>query len=455
MAVRKPIVHVNGDFQQVQGGDLVDALTLASHDAWNLLLNVGSDGALFYNGQLVASAIDVGDTVPVPATGASAKTMAYSTLLGCIVYWNGASWQQASSATNNVTVNEATGTEAGFKAAITKALSYNMAAGKTVTIQLALGTYTLTDNAFYSWSEVDFSKIKIQGSTPPTATISAIYSVSLISGKQYSVVLTLNSVNYLTAGGYLIVKPTGGGAYWASLHGCWPITSVDAGNSRVTITVTTPTAFAPATGAATGNVVGLNTVLNVATGFAWEDCQICGLSNLCVTQNGTTANISAITLSGGATFAIVNNVGIYGWSQTGSNGLNIIRGARAELNGVAIGGCTTGMIVDDGTNVTALVYIGGSGAGFSAANIGIQVNHGAVLTLNGSSGAVGGAYGIYANVGSRVRITSDTSYNLTSNSTDGIIAWNLSTVDAIGYIANVTCSPAKNTYGNNNSTIFA
>jgi hypothetical protein len=97
MTARRPLVFNpaanagKGQIEQVQTGDVIAAGAVRSTDASNVL-GTGSDGGITYTGQLPQAAINIGDTVPVPAGGNGAEY--WSTAINEIVRWDGAHWGQ-------------------------------------------------------------------------------------------------------------------------------------------------------------------------------------------------------------------------------------------------------------------------------------------------------------------------------------------------------------------------
>lgn len=454
MTARRPLVMGPAGLpQQLQDGDtLAGAGGSASTDAGNLL-TLGSDNGLYFG--VTTASVDIDATTPAPAVETQ---FLWSTLLGCYMKWNGSSWQQASPATNNIVIEDTVGTGSDFwlTSAITKALRYTTAKGVKVTVQMAATTY-MTSNS-YNFSDQDFSSIVIKGSSPVTATLLSCDAPVLVSGTTYNVTFALSTTVDMHAGMYVgLFLSNGSNGYWANFNGLWPITAVDSINNKITCTVTVNSGAAIVANASlTGSAVCFTTLLTTQYGMSFTNCSVNKLQDVCLVQSGSPA-AGTVGLRISESKVSFANVGVYGFSTAGAIGLVGEGGSLVITTGLYLARCTSGAWMLDDSVLVGLGNVVASSCGAAGATngVGLDAQAGGSLLLPSTTASINVATGIYVNTGGRVRITGNVGYQV-GGTTTGITAQNSGTVEGIGYLANVgTCSPARNTAGNNGALIYA
>lgn len=130
-----------------------------------------------------------------------------------------------------------------------------------VTIQLADGHWT--GQTTISPTHSDGDRIIIEGENYYDISLTSIQSSSGSAGA-WSVVLNVSSVANIITGDYVLITQSTGGTRPETIEGCWEVTNVDSGNTRITVSSSNKYASAP-TGAVSGSVRVIKSILTVAT----------------------------------------------------------------------------------------------------------------------------------------------------------------------------------------------
>ncbi|WP_036292079.1 hypothetical protein [Methylosinus sp. PW1] len=428
-----------------------------STDAGNLL-GLGSDNAPYFG--VTTASVDIDATTPAPAV---ATQFLWSTLLGCYMRWNGSSWQQATMATNNITITETggSGSNAWLVAAIAKALRYTTANGVTVTVQLSAASYTATSVADYNFTDGDFSNIIIQGAPSTTTTLVSCGSATLVSGTTYNVTFTLASVTGFVVGQYVGLSVINGAAgYWANLNGLWPITAVNSGANTITVQVRVQTGTSlAAQSSLTGTAITWTSILYTQYGVQFVGRNVKSLTDFMIIQQGVpTAGTSGLTIDGKDAVANISNVGIYGFSTNGSAmALYVAHGGRVGVSGLYASFCGSGIFLDQGATFDGWAVLSSfAPAGSGLTGWGVDIYRLARFRVTDQRmAAINCQWGVNLNVLSEIYIEAAVSYKIGGTS-GGMQAWNNCIAEGNGYIANIgTCSPTRGTFGNNASAIYS
>jgi hypothetical protein len=185
----------------------------------------------------------------------------------------------------------------------------------TVTIEIAAGTYTSTSPIV--WSHPCGGRIRIVGDADQTARhITAQVSVGGIQGG-YSVVLTLDDVDDVEVGHWLLTTDTVGlGDHYAH-RGVWKITAIS--GSNVTVVNTNRNATFPA------NAISSSTSFVIRTTLKFDNCD--GF----VVRQGTIGEIKDVVIAGNSDDYWVDDEGVSG-SEKGTHGI-VVGAQTVKLNG--------------------------------------------------------------------------------------------------------------------------
>jgi len=261
-------------------------------------------------------------------------------------------------------------------ATLRKALSYldeyRILGSAKVTISIAKGKYTETSQVPVNHPNGD--RIRIVGSTPLSRTMSSVQSVSG-SSANYDIVVNVNSVADISVGDYVIFRDCANGTRPQCMFGLWPVTDVDAVNTRITVksrqVVNSPS------GAVTANLTVLQTILSFTgcsglymsygarIGNRVDDI---GLAYI-VLEGDRTASTFGLACNGGAQVNIENSIGVYGFNINvmASGGTSTIGSQKSAVMNVSYGN-TGGLYVGMGSsvNVGTILSCGNTGYGVKA-----------------------------------------------------------------------------------------
>ncbi len=139
---------------------------------------------------------------------------------------------------------------------------YIIKPGVTVTIIYKAGHYTLTANPAIASTHPQGDQIAISGSTTYNKTLSAINSVTGSAGS-WTYELDLADVDNIEVGdGVIIYDNVTGGTKPTFLSGCYLVDSIDSVNKRITLSTSTHKNASSASGAVSGTIKILKTVLS-------------------------------------------------------------------------------------------------------------------------------------------------------------------------------------------------
>lgn len=253
----------------------------------------------------------------------------------------------------------------------------------TVTIQIADGTYTAgsaTDIA-----HINGDRINIVGENTHDKTLSSIQSSSGSAGA-WSIVLNLNSVADIVADDFLLVPGSvTGGTAPATLWGCWKITNVDSGNTRITVASTGRHATPPS-GAVAGTVTVVKTILEYSgvNGLVFAGGALLGLIDKVVLLgtgveygiwlqamsdcNATGGAFGISNFSFGAQVSLKSVLRINSGIISSSAGRNVsIQDGSLQANAAVFSGCVGQSVRASQANVTMQgAFVSGNAAGVLA-----------------------------------------------------------------------------------------
>ncbi len=338
-----------------------------------------------------------------------------------------------------------------------KALTYlsdkSIATDATVTIQFGDGTHvsTATDIA----NHPNGGRIEIIGENIYALSLSSVQSSSGSSGA-WSIVLNVSDVSNAAVNDFLLVPyDVSGGTRPETLCGCWKITNVDAGNTRLTVTSTHRHTSAPS-GAISGTVTIAKTVLqyNGVSGIEVETV-LGRLDRLVLSgnNNGKGLYAKSMSLTTGGPDLGINYFGL---------NLYVVNGAVVNFPYVKIsnsgddGGGVIGsgaVTVDSGSIYMYRAVISGG------ALKGIKVETNGIVGGKGPRGPrVISGHGGFGVLCATTSIAGLLDADITYNTTYGLYATYTSIIDVRG-IGTITgngtdYSPALNVEGNVNSYII-
>ena len=343
---------------------------------------------------------------------------------------------------------------------------FEIAANATVTIEIDDGTWTMATE--FSQTHPNGDRIKYVGKNTYTKTMSSIQSSSGSAGA-WAIIINLDSVTNIAVDDYIIIRSTSGGTRPFLMIGCWKVTNVDTGNSRITVTTTTQYASAPS-GNVAGTVYVVKTMLSFTdtTGFSFTGTKI-GLIDKMVlvgtavgASYGVYANVGAsvyINLSSSAVFGISGfNTGIVSsgfsyivsrYSAISNCGTGTLANIGSTLNAsnTVVSGCTNGWSSTSGgiiyANTNLTFSVGNTTTGFKAEG-------GSNMWIGSSRSAYNVSYGYDCESGSIMSADSSTS---TTNGTNDYYANHQGRISAVSAAGGTSCSPTANTIGNDNSYI--
>ncbi len=305
-----------------------------------------------------------------------------------------------------------------------------------LTVDLGAGTHNYSSEVTV---QSPFTKVVyFKGATPISAAMSSVQSSSGSAGA-WSITVNLNSISGMAAGQVAVFKSCSGGTNPFYMEGPWLISSVDAINSRITVTSTNRSTNIPA-GAVTATVLVLTTVLKFT-----------GCYGINIYSGGTALNLQDMAIigdnSGSNTGLNLQDVGrcfINGAvAVMNFGGINVYANYNSELNGdgelYISGSGEHGLYMDTGSvaEVKPIVSSGNGGIGFYCFAGGI-VSTGDRLIANGN-----GSHGVGLYTMGCVKIDSGTVLAAQGNG-----GWGLFTQDASVFnYESATATFGSNTLG--------
>jgi hypothetical protein len=226
--------------------------------------------------------------------------------------------------------------------------------------------------------------LRIKGANAYAKTMSSVVSSSGSAGA-WSLVLALSDVTSVAAGDYVLTTAPSGGSKPTYIAGCWPVTAVDTGNSRITVTTTHKAASAPS-GAVAATVRVIKTVLSVSGSGAdcvraWDQSFLVLADVVLKGANGASAGLSV--QDGSRVY--LGPVGITGFN------LGIYALYCSEINSdhpLCLSGNTNGAYIDANSCLYgASIVATGNGNGLYAFHNSVVGAHGGILSGN-TTGAV-------------------------------------------------------------------
>lgn len=266
--------------------------------------------------------------------------------------------------------------------AVSAAASIIPATGTGISINVGEGIFNSASPILFD-SGTAAKKISISGVTS-SANIQSVQSSSGSSGA-WSIVLNMDNVSGIQEGHVITCVSPSGGVNPTYLAGAFLVTSVDAPNSRITITSKHRAAAAPS-GAVSGAVTVLKSVLSF-TGSdgirAWNGAAALNLANVAIVGDGTNNGLSIQDL--GRLWIGSGVVAVVGFS------VGVLCLYNSEINdGVLVQSASdsNGFHVDSGSVVkcTSLISSGNSSNGFYATGGYIQAGSLTIATGNGANG---------------------------------------------------------------------
>ncbi len=382
-----------------------------------------------------------------------------------------------------------------------------------VTVTISLAAEVFTETASIVISHPDGSQILISGPTPSSTTITGQQSVSGSAGA-YSCILNVTDASIFETGKYCLIGGATGssGEGHAVYNGCWEVTDVDAANSRITITNTDRNSSFSGGNINNGTAKALNTVVDFSAadvnGFTFGEDGHLRIRNVAIVSTSTSrkcfllekpvhyldAELDVGTHGWGHSFYVLGGT-VQGDGPTISNTTSTavyvsVSGVMTVENMVVTGGGAGGVILNDGSNISAhyckvagnvghgvgpswgstfttnegvIAYNLGIGIyvqGCSMARVlgssarvsdngshGVYVVRGAMFYIGSSARAENnGSYGVYCAFNSTAQLTLSTTVN-DSVATD-IKAISYGYIRAEAGCTYTTTSPSVNTEGN-------
>jgi len=316
-----------------------------------------------------------------------------------------------------------------------------------LTFKLAKGTYNVPYYGFVP--DPMWRTCKIVGTEPVTGrTITSIQSSSGSAG-DWSYVLNVSSVTGITAGEYILISDTGGVTDGERLGGCWKITNVDSGNTRLTINVTDWTTSA-LSGSLTGDFCVLNTIVT-------------GSYDVFVIENSnfTVGDLVCVPPSGGAGIRGINNADIKIWSTLAGFGINpdgeTARGVYLDnsffavvggMSSMPVGlcGCSNSIAAWWGSVAQAMstyedIYCNGTNG------VSIQLAGSSYIHMNGVHAHGSDSSGMVVSDNSMAYCSNNTGLNVINASVNGVEAQLGSFIRFSGAIKNATDDGLVANYG--------
>lgn len=293
-------------------------------------------------------------------------------------------------------------------------------------------------------------RVRLQGAFDGDKSVTSIASSSGSVGA-WSVVLNLDSATGIAVGDYLYVRTATGGTSPNALVGCHRVTAV----SGSTVTIASKHKTAAPSGAVTTTARLIKTVItcNECDGLDLCNGGFSGISDLVFAFSGTT-NRTGLSVDYGADARYQRG----GKAQIGNGAVTMYTGIVGFTRGVVIGsgttfivdygltvsGCTTGIVVDNGTADLQAVAITGCSKG-------LHVESGRAVAC--SATVYGCTDGSVASRAGSIRFSyfAETGDAVIDGCTTGLTASHYGYISATGvtFNANTTnASPAIDTVGN-------
>lgn len=252
----------------------------------------------------------------------------------------------------------------------------------TIIVTVADGTYTsatpLNIAQQHAW-------VYVRGQNSYTKNVSSIQSSSGGAGA-WTLVLNVDSVANVAIGDYVTITSPAGGSNPTYLAGCWPVTNVDAVNTRITITSTHKNATAPS-GAVTATMTVLKTILKFtgADGIEVWTKSVVNLDKIAIVGDGS-AHIG-LSVEDVSRCFVETVVGINGW---GSDGVVVLYNSQLNGQTLAASTCANGITCSDAGSINLAygVASGNTFAGFNTVQRGTIRLFGGVASGNGNNGCL-------------------------------------------------------------------
>jgi len=309
--------------------------------------------------------------------------------------------------------------------AIASLSPYRIQPGVVCTIQLDDGVYAET-----SAIEHLPAGVTLAGKNTYTRTMTSVQSSSGVAGN-YSIIINLDSVTNISTSDTVLITGYSGGTNGQRIVGCWDVTNVDTGNTR--ITVGSSNYDGVPSGAVTATVTVIKSTISCVGCSGVVDAPIT-LKNLVLRGDGTSS-----TYGISSTQAPVNIEGAVGIRGFGTHGISVSDTGNVSGDPLVISDC--------GAN-------------------GIQAARGGTIKLDGSTISGNGFYGLLSQGGASLDmrsgiVTGNSGHNVYCryNSSMDILASviigaSAAYAERYGYIlaqgwtVSGTVSPAVNTQGN-------
>jgi hypothetical protein len=216
-----------------------------------------------------------------------------------------------------------------------------------VTIRLGDGTFTAAATRYLS--HLTGSKISITGTNTYTKSLTSVQSSSG-GATAWTYVLNVDSVANIAAGDYIIIRGCANGTKPTYLCGCFPVTDVDVGNTRITITSTHKSAT-PASDAVTGTITVLKTILETTSGNGLDinRSALNVIDKVALVGPGTATYYGIYLYNQSTIYQIGNSVGFYNWKYALS--VQYLSSIRLAV-GSAFGGCHTAFYMTNYASVS-------------------------------------------------------------------------------------------------------
>jgi len=189
----------------------------------------------------------------------------------------------------------------------------------TVNIYLADGTYSSSGSTNLLHRHGTF--INIAGTHTYVKSISSVQSSSGSSGA-YTITFNMNDVANVSVGDYINISGCSGGTNPKYAEGCWPITNVDTGNKRISVSCTNPTGVPAGAVTATSTAVVLKTIIDITSSTTgvqgWTLLTGClnSIQNCAFTNSGGATSSAGIYIANGSFIKSIITCGFFGTSFT-------------------------------------------------------------------------------------------------------------------------------------------
>ena len=268
--------------------------------------------------------------------------------------------------------------------------SFDVDGKSLIIVTIKAGHYSLSD--YLLISQHIYFNVFFNGEAINGLTVSSIDATSGSAGAWLHT-LNINSAADILVGDWLLVSATAGGVNPTFLAGAAKVTAVNLALNKVTIESKHPNAT-PASGAVSGNLVVLKTVLNFPAG-----------------KNG-------IQVWNGATLGQVNNLMVVG--AGGAQGISVQDNGRLLVGAghLGVSGFNTNIVVTQSGQMTTVGQVSTANGVF--ANIAVSTGGGQLDFGSGSVCSNSGVYGIYTADGGQFRMAGG--FNIITGCPTGVSA---------------------------------